>query len=115
MSNDSPTITPEMVKKAMDKMDELLLNRDQNVWKDACEIARTSIAHEILEAAFKKKKEYRFSIAVTGGVIDADSISKEDLYRRFGFAKEAEEALKNSERYTYDLGGGIKYHISKAL
>lgn len=49
----TPTITSEMVKKAMDKMDALLLHGKDNVWKDACEIARHNIAHEILEAALE--------------------------------------------------------------
>ena len=51
------TITSSMIDAMMKKMDEKLLNSDDNVWRDACELARYGIAHEILEAALKSESE----------------------------------------------------------
>jgi hypothetical protein len=50
-------ITHEMLEAMMKMMDEKLLNGNQNIWMDACEIARYGIAREILEAALKAKKD----------------------------------------------------------
>lgn len=47
-------ITSDMIKAVMKVMDKKLLVKNENIWRDACEIARYNIAHEILEAALKE-------------------------------------------------------------
>jgi hypothetical protein len=52
-------ITPTMVEAMMKEMDNQLLNRNgnNNIWKDACEIARYGIALKLLEVATKEVKK----------------------------------------------------------
>jgi hypothetical protein len=44
-------INQDMIRRAMDEMDKRLLKRGQNIWESACELSRTNIAFEILDAA----------------------------------------------------------------
>jgi len=48
-------ITNKMVERAMAALDEqLLAHKEGNIWRDACEIARYGIVHEVLDRALNQ-------------------------------------------------------------